>query len=86
MPKTIELPEDLAAFAQARVDTGDYGSFADVVRDAFGLLQQQGRKVERLRKELDIGIAELDAGHGTSGAPSELMAEIRAEAGLPHNH
>jgi Arc/MetJ-type ribon-helix-helix transcriptional regulator len=37
--KTIELPEDLQAFAEERVRTGQNTSVAEVVRDAFGALQ-----------------------------------------------
>ena len=37
--RTIELPEDLQAFAEERVRTGQNTSVAEVVRDAFGALQ-----------------------------------------------
>ncbi len=79
---TVELPADLAAFAQTQVDTGRYGSIAEVVRDGLGLLQSRTQQVIALRKELDVGIAQLDAGHSTRGTPRELMDGIRAELGL----
>lgn len=75
--KTIELPEDLQAFAEERVRAGESASVADVVRDAL-----EAKKLAVLREALDAGIAELDAGQGVEGAPEELMAEVYAVVGL----
>ncbi len=75
--KTIELPEDLQAFAEERVRSGKSASVADVVRDA---LEEKKRAV--LREALDAGIAELDAGHGVETTPDELMAEVFTDVGL----
>ena len=75
--KTVELPEDLQAFAEERVRSGKSASVADVVRDA---LEEKKRAV--LREALEAGIAELDAGHGIETSPDELMAEVFADVGL----
>jgi Arc/MetJ-type ribon-helix-helix transcriptional regulator len=75
--RTIELPEDLQAFAEERVRSGQSASVADVVRDA---LEDKKRAV--LREALDAGIAELDAGKGVESSADELMAEVYGEAGL----
>ena len=82
---TLELPPDLVAFAEHQVEEGSYDSVADVVRDAFGFLQGQADKVEKLRAALDEGIAELDAGKGELVEPGEFTADIRSELGLPPN-
>jgi Arc/MetJ-type ribon-helix-helix transcriptional regulator len=74
---TVELPEDLRAFAEERVRSGKSASIADVVRDA---LEEKKRAV--LREAIDQGLAELDAGLGVETSPEELMAEVRAEVGL----
>ncbi len=76
---TIELSEDLLAFAEERVRTGNGASVADVVREAL-----EEKRLAVLCTALDEGIAELDAGLGVEGTPEELMAEILAEAGLTH--
>lgn len=75
--RTIELPEDLRAFAEERVRAGEYASVADVVRDAL-----EKKKLAALREALDVGIAELDADLGVETSPDELMDEISAEVGL----
>jgi len=75
--KSIELPEDLQAFAEERVRAGESASVADVVRDAL-----EEKKLAVLRDALDAGIAELDAGQGVEGSPEELMAEAYSDVGL----
>jgi len=75
--KTIQLPEDLQAFAEERVRSGHGASVEDVVRDA---LEEKKRAV--LREALEEGVAELDGGHGVESSPEELMAEVNAELGL----
>jgi Arc/MetJ-type ribon-helix-helix transcriptional regulator len=75
--KTIELPEDLQAFAEERVRAGEGASVEDVVRDA---LEEKRRSV--LREAIDAGIAELDAGEGVEASPERLMSEIYASVGL----
>jgi putative addiction module CopG family antidote len=74
---TIELPDDLQAFAKERVRAGEYASVADVVRDAL-----EQKKLAALRAALDVGLAELDAAQGVETTPDELMDEISTEVGL----
>jgi putative addiction module CopG family antidote len=80
--RTLELPADLAEFAQRQLDTGRYGSVVEVVREAFQLLRERGSKVAELRTELDVGIVQLDAGESKRSTPREMMDRIRAELGL----
>ena len=75
--KTVELPEDLQAFAEERVRSGHSPSVAEVVRDA---MDEKRRKV--LRTAIDAGMAEIDAGLGVECTPDELMAEVSVEVGL----
>jgi Arc/MetJ-type ribon-helix-helix transcriptional regulator len=75
--KTIELPEDLQAFAEERVRTGQNASVDEVVREAL-----EEKKRAALREALGVGLAELDAGLGVRSSPKELMEEIRAELGM----
>lgn len=81
--RTLELPEDLAEFAQRQIDSGHYGDVIDVVRDAFGLLRERADKVAALRTELDVGLAQLDAGHARRATAREMMNAIRSDIGLP---
>ena len=78
--KTIELPEDLQAFAEERVRAGQYASVADVVRDAL-----EEKKLTVLREALDVGIAQRDAGKVIVGTPTEHMDRIRKRHGMNRN-
>lgn len=62
--KTIELPDDLEAFAEERVRAGKSASVQDVVREAM-----EEKKLAVLGEALDEGIAELDAGLGVETTP-----------------
>lgn len=75
--RTIELPEDLQAFAEERVRSGKAANVAEVVRDA---LEEKQRAV--LRQAIDEGLAELDAGLGEQTTPEQLVADARTEVGL----
>jgi putative addiction module CopG family antidote len=72
--KSIQLPEDLQAFAEERVRAGQYASVVDVVRDAL-----ERQKLAILRDALDAGIADLEAGDFVEGSPEDLVKGIRAK-------
>lgn len=84
--KTIELPEDLQAFAEERVGAGEYASVSDVVRDAFTALQERLEneqwKIEELRREAKKGFDQLDAGQGVALSGDELLARSDRRLGL----
>jgi Arc/MetJ-type ribon-helix-helix transcriptional regulator len=75
--ETIELPDDLRAFAEERVRAGQNASVNDVIREAL-----EDKKRAALNEALDVGLAELDAGLGIRSSPEKLMAEIQAELGM----
>jgi Arc/MetJ-type ribon-helix-helix transcriptional regulator len=75
--RTIELPEDLQAFAEEQVRAGKSASVADVVREAL-----EARKRAALREGIDEAIAEIDAGLGVEGTADDIVAEAAREAGL----
>lgn len=70
--KTIELPEDLQAFAEERVRAGQYASIADVVRHAL-----EEHKLALLRQALDVGALQLDSGDYVEGTSDEIVKGIR---------
>jgi antitoxin ParD1/3/4 len=76
----VNLTDRLEEFVKAKVDSGLYNSASEVVRDALRLMAEQDQireaKLEALRREVQIGLDELDAG---KGEPLN-MAEIKAEA------
>ena len=57
---TATIPVEFEPFIEYQVATGRYHSPQEVVSDALRLLREQG--LETLRKEIQVGIDELDCG------------------------
>jgi antitoxin ParD1/3/4 len=78
---TISLSPQQAGRIEAAVETGDYASNSEVVRDALRMWEekQERRKaeIERLRVAIDEGLA---SGAGRRVTAAELIAEFKARA------
>jgi antitoxin ParD1/3/4 len=78
---TISLSPQQAGRIEAAVETGDYASNSEVVRDALRMWEEkQGRRraeVERMRAAIEEGLAR---GPGRSVTAAELTAEFKARA------
>jgi antitoxin ParD1/3/4 len=78
---TISLSPQQAGRIEAAVETGDYASNSEVVRDALRLWEdkQERRNAEiaRLRAAIEDGIA---SGPGREVTTAELLAEFKARA------
>lgn len=74
---TIELPEDLRAFAEERVRAGKAATVEEVVLDAL-----EEKRLAALREALDVGLSQADTGQVVQGTPAELMARVHQRHGL----
>jgi antitoxin ParD1/3/4 len=78
---TISLSPQQAGRIEAAVETGDYASNSEVVRDALRMWEEkQDRRraeIERLRAAFNEGIA---SGPGRSVTAEQLLAEFKARA------
>jgi Arc/MetJ-type ribon-helix-helix transcriptional regulator len=68
---TIEIPEDLRAFAEERVRTGKAATVEEVVRDAL-----EEKRLASLREAVDLGLAQAEAGQVVQGSPAELTRAV----------
>jgi antitoxin ParD1/3/4 len=59
---TTPLPPELEQFVFDQLAKGKYQSATDVVCDAVRLLREREERLESLRREIDRGLAQLDAG------------------------
>jgi antitoxin ParD1/3/4 len=75
----ISLTPELAGFVKEQVDSGLYHSASEVVREGLRLLllQRQDRqaRLEELRRQIAVGLEQLDRGEG---APLDVEA-IKSE-------
>ncbi len=64
MNLNVSLPDELARFVEAKVESGRYASSSEVVRDALRLLEEQDHRqadeVRRLRQAWRDGMASGD--------------------------
>lgn len=86
MPTTIErltitLPPDMANVVRGAVDTGDYASASEVIREALRdwkmkrALQMQ--ELEALRSDIDKGLADLKQGRVKDFDAKRIVARGR---------
>jgi antitoxin ParD1/3/4 len=63
---TITMPADMAAVVKAAVDSGDYASTSEVVRDALREWKMkraiQLQEIAALKTDIDKGLADVAAG------------------------
>ncbi len=63
---SISLTVEMRAFLEAEVASGAYATTSEVVRDAIRLYQRRKAedqaRLEALRKEVDVGLAEAERG------------------------
>jgi putative addiction module CopG family antidote len=60
--KNISLPQELEAYIDAKVASGEYAHASEVVRDAIRLLmRQEAEKLKWLRTEIAKGEADIAA-------------------------
>jgi antitoxin ParD1/3/4 len=84
----VNLTPQLEELIRRKVQSGLYNSASEVVREALRLLDEQDRirtvRLEGLRREIQIGLAELDR---SDVAPRGIEEAIRrARARQPKRH
>jgi antitoxin ParD1/3/4 len=60
----ISLPDALKEFALKRVEEGAYSNPSDYVRTLIRADRERQQKLEALRRDIQVGIDELDRGEG----------------------
>jgi len=82
----VSLPDPMRDYVQNRIDTGQYASVSDYVRDLIRRDQSETQDVERWLHELDAsierGLADANAGrvHDLDEACDTIIDRIRTRA------
>jgi antitoxin ParD1/3/4 len=78
---TISLSPQQAGRIEAAVETGDYASNSEVLRDAFRLWEDREERravqIGRLKRAYDEGMA---SGEGRSVTTEQVLTEFKARA------
>jgi putative addiction module CopG family antidote len=89
----VTLQPELKAFVEAKVQAGDHDSVNDVINYALHVLREQERQeredfdpqaLEELRRQVDVGLAELDRGEGREWDGEGIKAEGRRLLAAEH--
>ena len=81
----VSLTPELERWVSEKVGAGRYRSASEVVREGLRLLQEREEeyrlRLDALRRELQIGISQLDSGQGVDGeeAFERILAKIEEE-------
>lgn len=77
----IRLSPELLRFAVEKVASGEFESVSDVVSGALALMRQEEEAprwaIEELRKEIQVGLDELDRGETAEFTAEDIKAEGR---------
>jgi antitoxin ParD1/3/4 len=80
----INLHPETAQFIRDQIEAGHYTDINEVIEDALNQLQnrklspeERAAKLERLRKDIQIGIDQLDRGEGRTWNLEEILTEAR---------
>jgi len=72
---TLEITPEIEAMVRDLSLSGSYDGEEEILREALALLSTR----DRLRKEIQIGLAELDRGEGVDGDEVFSLLEEKAE-------
>lgn len=81
----VSLTPELEKMVGEKVKSGLYNSASEVVREALRLLREQDSlreaRVQELRQDLAIGVAQLERGEGKAFASARtLLDEVKPSA------
>jgi antitoxin ParD1/3/4 len=67
----VSLTPDLSRFVESRLRSGKYQSASELVREALRLLEGRDQttpaSIDKLKKEIEVGLAQLRRGEGVHG-------------------
>ena len=79
----VSLPVELVDFVNREVESGEYVSASEVVRDALRLLRREKagheEKLAILRREIEIGLADMRAGRLSKKTITDILTEQEQE-------
>ena len=79
----VSLPAALAEFVEKEVASGNYSTASEVVRDGLRMLREERaiyeEKLAILRREIQVGLDDVEAGRFSDRSLMDILADIEAE-------
>jgi antitoxin ParD1/3/4 len=79
---TVEIPPEHQEFVKDAIARGEFKTESEVIGEALRLLEERRTATERLRREIQLGIDELDRGEHVDyddKSLKEFFEQIKAE-------
>jgi len=79
---TVEIPLNYQAFVKNVIDRGQFRTEEQVVGEALRLLAERDQRLEEFRREIQIGLDQLDRGEYTEydeESLKEFFEQVKAE-------
>jgi antitoxin ParD1/3/4 len=77
----VSVGREFEEFVRAKVESGDYASASEVVRDGLRLLREKEQlfeaRLQAIRGDIQKGIDQIEAGQSRGG--ETVMAELKAK-------
>ena len=77
----VSLPQALAEFVEKEVASGNYATASEVVRDGLRMLKEERavyeEKLAILKREVQRGIDQIDAGEFSDLTLPEIYAQVK---------
>ena len=78
---TLTLPPELQAYVDRQVQAGKFASADAAVAEAVQRMKAREEMIDGLRREVQVGIDELDRGEGAEWDVEELKSMLREKYG-----
>jgi antitoxin ParD1/3/4 len=79
----VNLTPEMVEFVSDELNSGDYASASELVRDALRALRRdrdiEREKIEILRRKLDVGIGQADRRDFSARSVEEIAAGVLSE-------
>jgi antitoxin ParD1/3/4 len=79
----VSLPAALAEFVEKEVASGNYSTASEVVREGLRMLREERavyeEKLTILRREIQIGLDDVEAGRFSDRSVMDILADIETE-------
>ena len=76
----VSLTPELEEYVHDKVQTGRYNSASEVVREGLRLLEEQDQlkqiRIEELKKKIQVGLEDADAGRVRKFDAGKIMAKV----------
>jgi antitoxin ParD1/3/4 len=76
----VNLTDEMAAFVERELASGDYASASELVREGLRLLRREHEmealKLEVLRREIDVGLAQAERGEFSERSAREIAGDV----------